>query len=541
MKSIIYKDFGITNAQNFESMVSIPLANVYVMIGRSLPWANASNSQILDDTNIPTPYETLTQRNELARDGTIMKKVTAADLQLVVPRVDWLANTIYVAFDQDANLFVKSISTRITSGNVNVNAGLANTVTANGMNLAALTPEVTSGTLITVGNETKEVHFVTPNGSFLRVNTAFGSTYTSQNLFVITTSDIQYINKFYVRNSADQVFKCLYNNNSGASTIMPEIALDGQLPENPYVETSDGYRWKYLYTIPSGLKNKFFTDKFMPVIRESIVLDNAGPGRLDIIRITDSGNGYFSGGTVNNYSILSVNGDGTGANLTVDVLNGIINDVNILKGGNNYTTATITIADPLKLPLTPNANLVPVISPSYGHGADPARELGASNMMISLDFEGDLEGELPTEADGTDTIRQIAVIKDPQYANGAYAFTTYVPLFTTLLVSTPAVNFDHNGIVYSGSSFTNASFTARVVHFDDNTNLLYINNITGNVNASISETVYQLDNPSAASKVFSVSKPNINIYSGEVLYVENRAKITRSPDQTETTKLILEF
>ena len=541
MKSIIYKDFGITNAQNFESMVSIPLANVYVMIGRSLPWANASNSQILDDTNIPTPYETLTQRNELARDGTIMKKVTAADLQLVVPRVDWLANTIYVAFDQDANLFVKSISTRITSGNVNVSAGLANTVTANGMNLAALTPEVTSGTLITVGNETKEVHFVTPNGSFLRVNTAFGSTYTSQNLFVITTSDIQYINKFYVRNSADQVFKCLYNNNGGASTIMPEIALDGQLPENAYVETSDGYRWKYLYTIPSGLKNKFFTDKFMPVIRESIVLDNAGPGRLDIIKITDSGNGYFSGGTVNNYSILSVNGDGTGANLTVDVLNGIINDVNILNGGNNYTTATISISDPLKLPLTPSANLVPVISPSYGHGADPARELGASNMMISLDFEGDLEGELPTKADGTDTLRQVAIVKDPQYANGAYAFTTYVPLFTTLLISTPAVNFDHNGIVYSGSSYTNASFTARVVHFDDNTNLLYINNITGNVNASISETVYQLDNPSAASKVFSVSKPNINIYSGEVLYVENRAKITRSPDQTETTKLILEF
>lgn len=541
MKSIIYKDFGITNAQNFESMVSIPLANVYVMIGRSLPWANASNSQILDDTNIPTPYETLSQRNELARDAMIMKKVTAADLQLVVPRVDWLANTIYVAFDQDANLFVKSISTRITSGNVNVSAGLANTVTANGMNLAALTPEVTSGTLITVGNETKEVHFVTPNGSFLRVNTAFGSTYTSQNLFVITTSDIQYINKFYVRNSADQVFKCLYNNNGGASTIMPEIALDGQLPENAYVETSDGYRWKYLYTIPSGLKNKFFTDKFMPVIRESIVLDNAGPGRLDIIKITDSGNGYFSGGTVNNYSILSVNGDGTGANLTVDVLNGIINDVNILNGGNNYTTATISISDPLKLPLTPSANLVPVISPSYGHGADPARELGASNMMISLDFEGDLEGELPTKADGTDTLRQVAIVKDPQYANGAYAFTTYVPLFTTLLISTPAVNFDHNGIVYSGSSYTNASFTARVVHFDDNTNLLYINNITGNVNASISETVYQLDNPSAASKVFSVSKPNINIYSGEVLYVENRAKITRSPDQTETTKLILEF
>ena len=55
MKSLVYKDFGITNAENFETMVSLPLANVYVMIGRALPWANASNSSLLDDTNLPAP------------------------------------------------------------------------------------------------------------------------------------------------------------------------------------------------------------------------------------------------------------------------------------------------------------------------------------------------------------------------------------------------------------------------------------------------------------------------------------------------------
>jgi len=541
MKSLIYKDFGITNAENFETMVSFPLANVYVMIGRSLPWANASNSSLYDDTTLPAPYDSVDYVNQLARDASIMKKISAADLQLVVPRVDWLANIVYVAYDQTTNLFVKTISTTITGGNVNVSGALANTVVANGINLAALTPDVMSGTLITLGTETKEVHYVTPNGTFLRVNTAFANTYTSQNLQVLTTSAVQYSNKFYVRNSADQVFKCLFNNNGGLSSIMPEIALDGQLPENPYVETADNYKWKYLYTIPSGLKNKFFTDKYMPVLRESIVFENADPGRIDIIKIVNGGSGYYAGGSVNNYAIATVTGDGTRANVTVDVTSGIITDVNILNGGNNYTTASVTLNDPLQTSIGADANLSVVISPSYGHGANPIRELGASNMMVSVDFDGDLEGELPTESDGTDTIRQVAVVKDPQYANGTYATSTYLPTYTELSVSAPAVSFDHNAIVYSGISYENASFTARVVHFDDETNLLLLNNIAGNVNASVSETIRQLNNPLVTAKVFTVTKPGINIFSGEVLYVENRAKITRSPDQTETTKLVVEF
>lgn len=322
---------------------------------------------------------------------------------------------------------------------------------------------------------------------------------------------------------------------------MPEIALDGQLPENPYIETSDNYKWKYLYTIPSGVKNKFFTDKYMPVLRESIVFDNADPGRIDIIKILNGGSGYYAGGSVNNYAIATVTGDGTRANVTVDVTNGVITDINILNGGNNYTNASVTLSDPLRTSLGTNANLYVVISPNYGHGANPVLELGASNMMISVDFNGDLEGELPTEADGTDTVRQLAIIKDPQYANGTYATSTYLPLFTELSVSAPSVNFDHNAIVYSGSSLENASFTGRVVHFDDETNLLLLNNITGNVNASISETIYQYGNPLVTAKVFTVTKPGINIFSGEVLYVENRAKIIRSPDQTETTKLVVEF
>jgi hypothetical protein len=95
--------------------------------------------------------------------------------------------------------------------------------------------------------------------------------------------------------------------------------------------------------------------------------------------------------------------------------------------------------------------------------------------------------------------------------------------------------------VYVGSSFSTATFSARVMHFDDTTNTLYVNNIVGNVNNIENETIYQKDAPSAFAKVFDVTKPDINILSGEILYIENRAKITRSGNQTESTKFVVEF
>ena len=541
MKSIVLKDFGITNAKNFESMVSVPLANVYVMVGRSLAWANTANADLLDDVTIAAPYDTTEYKFDLQKDGQLLKKITSNDIQPVIPRVDWAANTVYVAYDQTANLFIKVFDTVVTGGNVNVSLSLANTVNANSINLAAATPALSVGSFIKIGDETKEIVRINVAGNFLTVNTAFSSAYTSANLFKVDISQTQYSNKFYVRNSQDQVFKCLFNNGAAQSNTMPQITIGGDLPENPYIETVDGYKWKYMYSIPTGLKNKFFTDKYMPVLRDTIVFDNAKDGRIDIIKIVNGGTGYYAGSSVNNYSVVSVTGDGTLANVSIDVVNGTIVDINILNGGNNYSTATVTIEDPLQQAIGNTANLQAVISPQYGHGFDPQRELGGSSVMVSVDIEGDADGNLPVENNGTDSIRQMCLIKDVKVITGAFGTASYYPMYTQISTSNPPVNFSHDEIVYVGSSFSTATFSARVVHFDDTTNTLYVNNIVGNVNNIENETIYQKDAPSAFAKVFEVTKPDINILSGEILYIENRAKITRNGNQTESTKFVVEF
>lgn len=541
MKSLVTKDFGITNAKNFEKMVSVPLANVYVMVGRSLAWANTANGDLLDDVTISDPYDTTTYKYNAQKDGLLLKRITSNDIQPVIPRVDWAANTVYVAYDQTANLFIKTAETLVSGGTVNVSLSLANTVNANSINLAAATPALSAGSIIRIDEETKEVVRINAAGDFLTVNTVFTTAHTTANLFKLDISQTQYSNKFYVRNSSDQVFKCLFNNNGAQSNTMPEITIGGDLPENPYIETVDGYKWKYMYSIPTGLKNKFFTDKYMPVIRDTIVFDNAKNGRIDIIKIINGGSGYYAGSSVNNYSVVNVTGDGTLANVSVDVVNGVIVDINILNGGNNYTTATVTVADPLQQAIGNTANLQAVISPQYGHGFDPQRELGGSSVMVSLDFDGDVEGNLPVQSDGTDLIRQICIAKDVQYANGTFGTASYFPMYTQIITSNPPVDFVHNETVYVGASFATSTFSAKVAHFDNNTNTLYVNNIVGDISNIENETIYQKDSPSSFAKVFNLIQPSINIFSGEILFIENRAKITRNADQTESTKFVVEF
>lgn len=539
MKSIITKDFGITNAENFESMVSLPLSRVYVMVGRTTPWANTSNPTTLDDITVQTPYDTTSYKNQIFNDAELIKRVTSSDIQPVIPRVDWANNEVYVAYDQTANLFTKVLDTAYTSGSVNVGSGLLNTINANGINFTTVTPSISIGSIIKIGDERKEV--VSFNSTALVVNTSFASAYSSANLFKTTVTTTQYANKFYVRNTKDQVFKCLFNNGGIVSNTMPQISIGGELPENPYVETADGYKWKFMYTIPTGLKNKFFTDKYMPVLRDTIVFDNAKDGRIDIVKIIDGGSGYYGGTTVSNYAIVDVDGDGTLADITVDVVDGVITDINIVNGGNNYTRATITLDDPIKQLIGNTANLQAIISPQYGHGSDAARELGASSLMISMDFSSDVDGNLPTQSNGKDTIRQFSLVRDIKLKTGSLATGSVYPMYTKVFTSNPPVDFDNNAEIYVGSSYETAVFKARVVHFDSASNVLYLNNLVGDLTAVENEAVRQKDAPSSFAKAFNVVSPGINIFSGEILYVENRDKITRNLSQTETLKLVVEF
>lgn len=99
--------------------------------------------------------------------------------------------------------------------------------------------------------------------------------------------------KFFVcvdEGSSYSVFKCIDNNGGAPSTVSP-VSGDTSADDDSYF-TSDGYQWKYMYSITSTQFNKFATTSFIPVNVDANVVANAVAGSIDNIEVTVSGNSY---------------------------------------------------------------------------------------------------------------------------------------------------------------------------------------------------------------------------------------------------------
>jgi len=146
---------------------------------------------------------------------------------------------------------------------------------------------------------------------------------------------------FYVLSAAFNVYKCLYNYNGALSTSEP---VGNNFTPDTY---ADGYIWKYLYTIPLSLRNRFLTADYMPVQKaisnqfysggevETVIIDNAGIGYLGNASTTLTVNGTFKGSTGNSIANIRpvFNETGQFLNIIIDA------------AGNNYSNASIVIND----------------------------------------------------------------------------------------------------------------------------------------------------------------------------------------------------
>jgi len=113
------------------------------------------------------------------------------------------------------------------------------------------------------------------------------------------TDEDMYDRAFYVITNEFNVYKCLYNNKGGASTIKPT-----GFSVLPFT-TSDGYTWKYMYTVSLGEANKFMTANYIPVKtigsgdgsvesdRQLAVQNAAVNGSIEVIETVSVGSNYL--------------------------------------------------------------------------------------------------------------------------------------------------------------------------------------------------------------------------------------------------------
>lgn len=176
------------------------------------------------------------------------------------------------------------------------------------------------------------------------------------------------------------------------------------------------------------------------------------------------------------------------------------------------------------------------MSPIGGHGYDSPSELGASQIMYSIEFNAAENQHIPTDI----TYNQIGLIYNPlahttypYFANGSIYKTT-----TDFQVSAGFGSYVNSEIIYQGESLNNPSFTAKVLSFDPGTNIINLINIHGTY--TLNAPVYGSGSGTTRT-LLQVSNPDFINYSGYIAYLENRSSVTRSSDGIEQFKFVLEY
>lgn len=145
--------------------------------------------------------------------------------------------------------------------------------------------------------------------------------------------------RFYVLTTDFNVYKCLFNNRNSPSTFQPT----GTDPTT--ITTSDGYVWKFMYTIPLSFRTRFLTTDYMPV-QTSVRNSFYSNGEIDTVSVDSAGSGYNG----NSATAIEVSGVfksnvGNVNAILVPVLDtaGTIQKVIIKNAGNNYSSANLIL------------------------------------------------------------------------------------------------------------------------------------------------------------------------------------------------------
>lgn len=329
------------------------------------------------------------------------------------------------------------------------------------------------------------------------------------------------------------VYMCLWNGGGVLSTVKPTGTSSNKL------QTADGYIWKYMYTISPADALKFVSSNFIPVryVSESPsvadpyysqweVQESAVAGTLERILVKDGGSGYAPSST---FSITIV-GNGSGAVATATTnSSGSIVYVNVTSIGAGYTWASVTASGGT------GAVFNPIIAPRGGYGSNAAVQLGGNYTLISsyLAFDEGL-GDFPT----INEYRRIGILKSP-LAYGTSNIATGLTLDGTTKITMAAGGIGtfipDEEIVGSGSQAR-----ATVVSYDSNTRILkYIQIGTQRGSFSVADTISGLASGAAAA-VSSIAQPEVDVNSGELIYLEHRRPVHRQPDQMEAIKIVIE-
>ena len=498
MAAIITEKFRLHNAAQFEESFTESSNNVYYLfIGKSTPYTSGTSGG--SDSSPPTPVDGPTDEYYAWDDMIAAKNIASTSVQRVLPRRNWANGTVY-------DMYKPTYSSTVTA---------------------------TSG---------------------------------ASNLYDST---------FYFMTADYRVYKVL-DNNAG-------VAYSGTEPTSTTTApfSSGGYVLQYMYTLSAGQINNFLTADFMPVATDSTVSAAATDGAIDSLSIT-AGSGYTNG-----TYYAAVYGDGTsqgtssGAIVRITVANNAIQDFGLTAGtdttihsaGAGYTYGTVNLGSGYTFSdsglssssaMGGSGGAVTVlIGPKGGHGFNAVEELGGHYVMLATTLTAAEGDDVTTEND----FRKLGVVVDP------YTFGTSSVASVSTARLTYAVKLTSQSGTFDGDEKISQATTGaigKVVEWDSSNSILYYsqerfgdygtNGTTGayvafsgaNVITGATSSATGTPDASADSAVTlaggntitfadGYANPELAADSGDIIYLENRKPISRSSDQIEDIKVIVEF
>ncbi len=499
MSAIITEKFRLHNAEQFyESFSEAAKSTYYMFIGKSTPYTSGTSGGT--DSSPPTPADDVGSEFYYWDDMIAAKLIGSSDTTYAIPRRNWANSTTY-------DMYEHNIST-------------SNTTTSGATNL--------------------------------------------------------YDSTFYFMTSAYKVYKVL-DNNGGTAFSGTEPTATGN---DPFA--AGGYVLQYMYTLTTSEVEKFLTTDFMPVSTDATVSAAAEDGSIDSLIVT-GGSGYTDG-----TYYTAVYGDGTsagtssGAVVSIKVTSGAIVSFGMTAGtdtvlhadGAGYTYGTINLGDDYiftnatlstsgSLGSGSGGSISVVVSPKGGHGKDAVKELGGHYVMLNTSLTQAENDDVTTAND----FRRVGLVTDPyNYGTTTVATATTRRMTKAMKLSSVSGTFDGDEKVSQAST----GAIGKVVEWDSSNNILYIvqerfgdygtngttgafvafsgaNQITGATSSAVgtpdstADSAVTLAGGNTITFTDGYANPELDPDSGDVIYIENRKPISRSSDQTEDIKLIVEF
>lgn len=415
------------------------------------------------------------------------------------------------------------------------------------------------------------------------------------------TSTNMYESNFYVVTDSYDVYKCMFNNNGGTSTVKPTGT------STSIITTSDNYKWKYMYSISASDAIKFVTTSYIPV--KTLTSDDgssqwsvqqaASNNSIDIIEVTAGGSGYaYRANTiagVTNTTVITLDTSAsaaddayTGSSLYISSGLGAGQIANVINYVGSTKVATLTEG----ISVSPNTSSGYHIGPqiriqgdgsgakayanvaagvvSYIHMINTGTGYSKANVEIygtggssatavprlsppgghGSDPVGELGGYnvmLNVRITGTEgnnfptnnDFRIVGLLRSPLTSNDIAATASAYDTTTKLTVSGISSGPFYRDEIVSGAT---SNAIGRVVSFA-NTNAAGTSGILKvvDVNGTFASESITGNTTSATATVSATEGGELRPYSGDVIYKENRAVTSRTADQIEDIKVVIRY